>query len=396
MDGLEALLGKRIGRYRLEKLLGYGGMGAVYQSVHEQLARPVAIKVLRPAQMEGPLLLSFLDRFRDEARLVATLNHPNILPIYDFGIEDGLAYLVMRYAAGGSLDQQLDPDRGGGPLTLQRAAHYLRQAATALDYAHSKGIIHRDVKPQNLLLEESRLLLSDFGLARLVAGDDRLNPTSAPTLTMNGTTIRGTPYYLAPEQGGDAPLDQRVDIYALGVTLYEMLTGHVPFPDSGGGAWSVVLQHILAEPPPLVGQRADMTSEIEAVVMKALAKEPRKRYRSAGEMALAFRRAISGGRVLALPAKSVATAPVPVVKQEVSRSADKEGGRICPACGTVNRPTAKFCMRDGVRLVPLSIADIDTVKMEEYILACPTCGFINRSGARFCAQDGTLLYKKVF
>ena len=190
-------------------------------------------------------------------------------------------------------------------------------------------------------------------------------------------------------------MDWRADIYALGVTLYEMLLGHAPFEDSGGGAWSVVLKHVLASPPPLVGRRVDMTSEIEAVVMKALAKEPRKRYRSAGEMALAFRRAIAGGRVLALPAKSVVTVPVPAVKGGADQRSGKEAERVCPACGTVNRPAAKFCMRDGTRLAPLRIEDVVTVKMEEYILACPTCGFVNRSGARFCAQDGTLLYKRV-
>jgi serine/threonine protein kinase len=425
MEGLHALVGKKIGRYRLGRLLGHGGMGAVYEAVQEQLARRVAVKVLLPSLAPGPPPLSFLDRFRDEARLVATLNHPNILPVYDFGIERGIAYLVMPYAAGGSLDDQLDPDKGGGPLSLQRAAHYLKQAATALDYAHSKGIVHRDVKPQNLLLEGARLMLSDFGLARMVVQRGDVSPASAPTFSLNGATIRGTPCYLAPEQGGDKPVDWRADIYALGVTLYEMLAGDVPFTDNGGGSWSVIMQHILKAPPSLVGRRVDVTLEIEAVVMKALEKEPRKRYRSAGEMALAFRRAIAEGRILALPAKPQITVHIPAIKEIVEDSPGKEAGRICPVCGTVNRPAAKYCMRDGtrlssvkvadaiaeantlrlggnavveadtLRLVSDAIADADTMGLEEYILACPTCGFINRSGARFCVKDGTLLYRRL-
>lgn len=412
MEGLHALVGKKIGRYRLGRLLGYGGMGAVYESVHEQLARRVAVKVLLPSLMPGPPRLSFLDRFQDEARLVATLHHPNILPVYDFGIERGVAYLVMRYAAGGSLDDQLNPDKGGGPLSLQRAAHYLKQAATALDYAHSKGIVHRDVKPQNLLVEGSRLLLSDFGLARMIVPQNDVSPASAPTLSLNGVNIRGTLYYLAPEQGGDTPVDWRADIYALGVTLYEMLAGDVPFTDDGGGSWSVILKHILEAPPLLVGRRIDVTREIEAVVMKALEKEPRKRYRSAGEMAQAFRRAVAGGRILALPAKPQITVHIPAIREIVEGGPDKEAGRICPVCGTVNRPTAKYCMRDGTKLSLLKVADAiaeadtmrivadavveaDTMRLEEYILACPTCGFINRSGAKFCVKDGTLLYKKL-
>ncbi len=411
MEGLHALIGTRIGRYRLGRLLGYGGMGAVYESVHERLARTVAIKVLLPSLMQGPAPLSFLDRFQDEARLVATLNHPNILPVYDFGIEKGVAFLVMYYAPGGSLDAQLDPARGSRPLSLQRVSHYLKQAATALDYAHSKGIVHRDVKPQNLLLEGSRLMLSDFGLARMSGVDTRVNPASAPTFSLNGARIRGTPCYLAPEQGGDAPVDWRADVYALGVTLYEMLTGHVPFDDeNGGGPWSVVMKHILEPPPPLVGLRSNLTKEIEDVVMKALAKDPRQRYNSAGALAQAFRRAITGGRALKLPVKPSITLIIPAIQETTLDSPRKEvakqvpakdvaphnpateAGRICPACGTVNRSDAKFCIKDGTKLSALKVAD---ARVDEYILACPTCGFINRSGAKFCVRDGALLYKKI-
>jgi serine/threonine protein kinase len=395
MDGLDALIGKQVGRYRLGKLLGYGGMGAVYLSAHESLARPVAIKVLLPALMKGPPRISFLDRFQDEARMVAELNHPHILPVYDFGIDEGIAYMVMGYASGGSLAAKLSPARGGGPLAVQKAARYLSQAATALDYAHSKGIVHRDVKPQNLLLEGTRLLLSDFGIARVVGKhEDKSNPASAPTITMNGAPLRGTPFYLAPEQVGTAPVDRRADIYALGVTLYQMLTGRIPFQDSGGGPWSVVLKHILEVPPPLVGQRIELTSEMESIVRKALAKEPDERYRSAGELALAFRRASERGRLLALPAKPVLTRPIPAVKLLPEHAVATEAGRICPQCGTVNRSTATWCMKDGTPLLPPGAFSERTAAREEYIRVCPVCGYLNRRGAKFCVQDGALLSKQ--
>lgn len=396
MDGLETLVGKQVGRYRLGRLLGYGGMGAVYLSVHEPLARPVAVKVLLPVLMKGPPRLSFLDRFQDEARMVADLNHPNILPVYDFGVDGGMAYMVMGYASGGSLAAKLNPAKGGGPLALQKVARYLSQAATALDYAHSKGIVHRDVKPQNLLLEGTRLLLSDFGIARVMGKhEDKSNPASAPTITMNGAPLRGTPFYLAPEQVGDTPVDRRADVYALGVTLYQMLTGRIPFPDSGGGPWSVVLKHILEEPPPIAGLRLELTSEMEAIVRKALAKEPGDRYRSAGELALAFRRASARGRLLALPAKPVLTRPMPAVKLIPSIPIVTEAGRICPNCGTVNRPTAKWCMKDGMPLLPQSAFIERAAAHEEYIRVCPRCGYLNRRGAKYCVQDGALLSKQM-
>jgi serine/threonine protein kinase len=189
-----------------------------------------------------------------------------------------------------------------------------------------------------------------------------------------------------------------------------MLTGQVPFDDeNGGGPWSVIMKHILEPPPPLVGLRSNLTQEIEDVVMKALAKDPRQRYDSAGEMAQAFRRAITGGRALKLPAKRLITLSIPAVPKTPLDALDREmtaplpepagapkpsnveAGRVCPVCGFINRSDAKFCIKDGTKLSVLKVAD---AIVDEYILACPTCGFINRSGARFCVRDGSLLYKK--
>jgi serine/threonine protein kinase len=372
---LDALVGKKLGLYRLEKLLGYGGMAAVYQSVHEALARTVAVKVLLPSLVLGPPRISFLDRFRDEARLVATLNHPNILPVYDFGINpDGIAYLVMHYAPGGSLQDRLNPTKRGGPLTLKETCHYLSQVAAALDYAHKRGIVHRDVKPHNLLLEDHHLMLGDFGIARLIAASaDEDGEDSAATLT-GGVAIRGTPLYIAPEQGRGEPVDWRADIYALGVTVYQMLSGHVPFNDPAG-AWSIIMKHVCDPPPPLAGQHG-VTKEVEAVVMKALAKLPEDRYQSAGAFAAAFLAAVAGqpGRPAASPAGAK-----PNQGPAGKEAGHLAGGRKCPRCGTINRPDAKFCLKDGTRL-------LTTVRQwddeEELVRICPTCGFLNRPSAK--------------
>ncbi len=382
---LDALVGKKLGLYRLEKLLGYGGMAAVYQSVHEALARTVAVKVLLPSLVLGPPRISFLDRFRDEARMVATLNHPNILPVYDFGInQDGIAYLVMHYAPGGSLQDRLNPAKQGGPLSIREASHYLSQVAAALDYAHKRGIVHRDVKPHNLLMEDHHLMLADFGIARLAAAsDDQSDDASAATLTGGEIGIRGTPLYIAPEQGRGEPVDWRADIYALGVTLYQMLSGHVPFNDPAG-AWSIIMKHVCDPPPPLVGQHG-VTKEMEAVVMKALAKQPEDRYQSAGAFAAAFLAAVAAHAERPAASPGGAKHSQGPASKEAGRLA---GGRTCPRCGALNRPDAKFCLKDGTRLLT-TIRQWDDE--EELVRICPACGFLNRPDAKFCLKDGVQL-----
>jgi len=382
---LDALVGKTLGLYRLEKLLGYGGMAAVYQSVHEALARTVAVKVLLPSLILGPPRISFLDRFRDEARMVATLNHPNILPVYDFGITpDGIAYLVMHYAPGGSLQDRLNPAKHGGPLALQETVHYLSQVAAALDYAHRRGIIHRDVKPHNLLREDQHVMLADFGIARLAAAnDDQDDDASAATVTGSEVGIRGTPLYLAPEQGRGEPVDWRADIYALGITLYQMLTGHVPFNDPAG-AWSIIMKHVCDLPPSIAGQHG-ITRDMEAVVMKALAKRPEDRYQSAGALAAAFLAAARGHPGQSVPPSASNGQSHEAIKSAAGRAS---GGRTCPRCGLLNRPDAKFCLKDGARLLT-TIRQWDDEA--ELVRICPACGFLNRPSAKFCLKDGVLL-----
>ncbi len=277
-------IGKTLGTCVLEQLIGQGGMGAVYLARQMRPSRNVAVKVLLPAaSQESTTYQEFLERFRREANLVARLEQVNIVPIYEYGEQDGLAYLVMPYLAGGSLRDVL---RQRGVLSLQEAATYIDQAASALDYAHSQGVIHRDLKPANFLLAaDGRLVLADFGIARMMEYS-----TSGKTLTGTGMII-GTPEYMAPEMASGERIDYRADIYELGIILFQMLSGQVPF--TGTSPISVVMKQI-QEPLPLLHQsNPAIPAAVDAVIQKATAKRREDRYASAKEMAQAFRAAIA-------------------------------------------------------------------------------------------------------
>jgi hypothetical protein len=282
----ETLVGAQLGSCRLERPLGVGGMGAVYLARQERPHRQVAVKVLRPEVGAGPRERAlFLGRFQREADATAGLDHANIVPIYEFGEQDGIAYLVMPYLSSGSLADLLERR---GPLPLERAFSYVAQAAAALDYAHAHGIIHRDVKPSNLLLHpDGRLLLADFGIARPLDRAD-LPPTGAeaqddtPTLTRGGLVVLGTPEYMAPEQIEGAAVGPAADVYALGTLAYALLAGHPPFEGDMGD----VLRRQLGErPPSLRALRPDVPPQAEAAITRTLAKRPEDRPRSAGSFA---------------------------------------------------------------------------------------------------------------
>src|SRR5947209_1521454 len=211
------LVGKTLGNYRLETLIGKGGMSAVFLAQQLQLERYVAVKVLMPDLIkDNSLYEEFLMRFQREASLIAGLEHPNITPIYDYGKHEDIAYLVMPYLAGGTLRDVLAQR---GALPLQEALIYIEQAAAALDYAHAHGVIHRDLKPSNFLLyPDGRLLLADFGIARIMQHNGK---ASLMTLTNTGT-ILGTPDYMAPEMIRGGQVDHRTDIYELGIVLFQM------------------------------------------------------------------------------------------------------------------------------------------------------------------------------
>lgn len=252
---------KTIGGYQLAEQIGQGGMAAVYRAYQSQLERWVAIKILQTTEAGGE---EFLARFRREARAIAALRHPNILTIYDYGEEEGIAYIVMEYVSGGTLKAALT----GQPLEWPDAATLVIPVGHALAYAHSQGIVHRDVKPANVLLARPDWpLLADFGLVKLI-GHQR-------GITRPGTSI-GTPDYLSPEQAAGEDIDHRSDIYGLGTMLYELLTGRLPF--QAKSPIDRMLRRLYEPPPPPRQLNPRITPQLQAVLLRALARDPATRY----------------------------------------------------------------------------------------------------------------------
>ncbi|MBV8128727.1 MAG: serine/threonine protein kinase, partial [Planctomycetaceae bacterium] len=272
-------LPRRFGRYRILKRLGQGAMGAVYLVDDTELHRRVALKVPHFRLDEGaaPADRRDLDRFYREARAAASLDHPNLCPVYDVGQLDGIPYIIMAYIKGRPLSRYIDRDR---PMSQRRVAAMVRKLALALHEAHSHGVVHRDLKPSNVMVSSRRnLIIMDFGLAWRIGLQDQ-------RLTRVGLVL-GTPAYMPPEQvsGKVEALGPRCDIYSLGVIMYELLTGRVPFE----GPDTYVLAHILfVEPAPPSRHRPDLDPLIEAVCLKAMAKVPEDRYATMNEFATAL------------------------------------------------------------------------------------------------------------
>ncbi len=282
------LIGQVLGTCTLQRLLGRGGMGAVYLARQSRPRRTVAVKVILPGLIEEKTREEFLARFRREADAIAALDHIHIMPIYEYSEQGDTAYLVMPYVTGGTLRDRLEESQN---LSLEEVIHIIDQAAAGLDCAHAQGIIHRDLKPGNMLFHaDGRLLLADFGLAKVLKDVEN----SGLSLMTSAGTIIGTPEYLSPEQGTGNPLDARTDVYSLGIVLYHMLTGRVPF--SGTSPVAIAIKHAMIEPPPMRQFNPHITPSVEAVVMKALAKAAEHRFSSAGELARALRLAASEGQ----------------------------------------------------------------------------------------------------
>ncbi|MDH4317166.1 MAG: serine/threonine protein kinase [Desulfobulbaceae bacterium] len=275
---MEDLIKKELGTYHIISPLGSGGMASVYKAYQGEVERYVALKVLPRHMAESP---SFTSRFTNEAKMIARLEHPHILPIYDFGRAGDYTYLVMRYVKGGSLSNLLAQQSVLGPTTIGKI---VSQVGSALDYAHSHGVIHRDVKPANILLDQQgNCLLSDFGIAMVIEGSSELT---------HAGNIIGTPAYISPEQGLGQVIDGRSDIYSLGVVLYQMVTGVLPY--YGETPIAVVIKHIHEPVPDPREHVPDLPDPICRVILKSLAKDRDERYDTGIELAAALNYALRG------------------------------------------------------------------------------------------------------
>ena len=255
-------------RYQVTHLIASGGMAMVYRAQDLLLNRPVALKILYPELSEDPL---FVERFRREAQAAANLSHPNIVPVFDWGEDDGTYFIVMELIEGTSLADIL---RGSRTLSASRSAQLVAQVAAALGYAHRNGVVHRDVKPGNILItSDGQVKVTDFGIAQAVASEDHLAEAGS---------VMGTATYFSPEQAEGAAVDGRSDVYSLGVVLYEMLVGRPPF--TGDTPVAVASQHVHSSVPPLSDFNEEVPLDLAAITMKALAKSPGQRYQTTDEL----------------------------------------------------------------------------------------------------------------
>jgi serine/threonine protein kinase len=306
-------LGKVLAGYRIEERIGRGGMGLVYRAEHLNLRRRAAIKIIAPELAETS---GFHERFNREARIAAALQHPNIVTVYDAGEDDGLLYIAMQYIEGSDLSSVL---RGQGRLRPYRALDVCRQVAAALDAAHAQGLIHRDVKPANVLIEGRTAFLTDFGLTKRIEG-------TQTNLTKAGDVV-GTIHYVAPEQIEGGRVDARTDIYSLGCLVYHCLTGELPFARDTDVA--VIYAHLSEEPPRITSVRPELPGGLDAVIAKALEKAPERRFQTCADLMSAARAVIDAAGPLA---DTATPRPVPAFGDQFDVPTSGAGRRV-PAIG---------------------------------------------------------------
>lgn len=383
------LIGLTLGHCTIEELLGQGGMARVYRGKQENLDRHVAIKVLPPYYAADP---AFVERFKLEARAMARLSHPNIVTVHDAGEENGRLYIVMEYVAGGTLKEHM-----ASPMQMREITRIIHEVASALTYANSMGIIHRDVKPVNVLMDVGgRAVLSDFGIAKVLA-------TSA-ALTHTGAGV-GTPEYMSPEQCRGGTVDARADIYALGVMLYEMLTGHTPFEADNYTA--LAHSHIYEPVPPPSRLNPRISPAVQAVIMKSLEKDPANRFQKATEMALTLEQAVAAqmpvtqmtGRPTAAPMLPAPRGDAPMAQPAPHFSPGPQGAApmvLCPNCHQPNVPQQRFCSTCGAALAfPQRMQTGQYPQVGPGFIACPKCRAANPPINRFCTTCGQNLLQGV-
>jgi len=315
----DSLLGQTLtGKYRIEERLSEGGMGTVYRGRHVLMDKTVAIKVLRPSLAADEKIVA---RFSREARAASRISHPHALSVTDFGeAENGVVFLVMEYLSGSTLKEII---RREGPMQLPRAVEIIRQVGGALDAAHEQGVVHRDLKSDNIMLLSSSgtdyAKVLDFGIAKIKEPEGSYDPClTAPDLVI------GTPQYMSPEQCSQSPdIDARSDIYSFGVILYEMLVGHVPF--TGDSPTAIMLKHLQEPAPSVLAERGDLPEAIDRVVARALEKRPEDRYQTVGELVEDF--TIAAGMEpagVSSTANSVRVEPSAAIAQPLNDDDDEE------------------------------------------------------------------------
>jgi hypothetical protein len=336
---------KIIGRYIVKLEIARGGMATVYHAYDPRFERDVAVKVLPQAFLHDP---QFRLRFDREAKMIALLEHPAIVPVYDFGEEAGQPYIVMRYMSGGSLNERIRQ----GAFSLAETSQLVSRISSALDAAHSRNIIHRDLKPGNILFDQyGNAYLSDFGIARI--SEER-------GATLTGTAILGTPTYMSPEQiQGDKEIDGRSDIYALGVLVYQMLSGQAPYQADTPA--KVMMMHVLQPVPNIRDSRVDLPSGSEALIARAMAKNPDDRFTTSGEFAAELEKLAQRGKMVAPEeAHTMISGPRGATEAATRVAA---GGTVVPSAGTVVAPgKTSISVPAGEAAAPPAVGEVPAKK----------------------------------